>query len=356
LLDISLFARAKILIVFAIAILAACGVEALERLASDSPARTLALRIVPFAIAVPLAMLAFDFYPECRPEQAVFRDTPGIVRLREAAGRGERFAAAGWTLIPNVSEALGLDDVRGHFLLDAGYRRLVTAADPNAYGPYGTYLVFDPWSLDPASPVLDLLGVRWLAAPPGASSPVGAEAETRDAAPFQAEGNAPARSKPGGPSLARVYAGRDLSLFERPHPFPRFFTVGEARAGGVEGARRADRETLARAVFVSAADGTGSPGRRAPRGDGGSGNSRELLGVAVRATPDSSSAREALPPIGARTSTAARWRAHRRRPFPGRGRSRRAAHGGGRFVLRLELLPPRRRPLAFCSDVARRSQ
>ena len=27
-----------------------------------------------------------DFYPECRPEEAVFQDTPGIVRLREAAG------------------------------------------------------------------------------------------------------------------------------------------------------------------------------------------------------------------------------------------------------------------------------
>ncbi len=271
LLDISLFARAKILIVFAIAILAACGVEALERLASGSPARALALRIVPFAIAVPLALLALDFYPECRPEQAVFEDTPGIVRLREAARRGERFAAAGWTLIPNVSEALGLDDVRGHFLLDAGYRRLVTAADPNAYGPYGTYLVFDPRSLDPASPVLDLLGVRWLAAPPGASSPVGAQAETRDAAPFQAEGTA-ARSEPGGPPLARVYAGKDLSLFERPTALPRFFSVAETRMGGIEEVRKADRDTLARAVYVSSADrarldaGGGAERGVAPRG------------------------------------------------------------------------------------------
>jgi hypothetical protein len=257
LLDISLFARAKILIVFALAILAACGAEALERAAADSAPRRLALRAAPFVIAIPLALLALDFYPECRPEEAVFRDTPAIVRLREAARRGERFAAAGWTLIPNVSEALGLDDVRGHFLLDAGYRRLLTAADPHAYGSHGTYLVFDPQSLDPRSPVLDLLGVRWLAAPPGASRPVGAEVESRDAAPFLAEEGPTGRSEPdesGSPPLARAYAGSDLTLFERPTAFPRFFTVAETRVGGVEEVRRADRDTLQSAVFVSAED------------------------------------------------------------------------------------------------------
>ena len=82
LLDISLFARSKILIVLALSILAACGAEALEGVARDSPWRRLAIRTVPFAIAVPLAFLALDFYPVCRPDDAVFRDTPGIARLR----------------------------------------------------------------------------------------------------------------------------------------------------------------------------------------------------------------------------------------------------------------------------------
>lgn len=258
LLDISLFARAKILIVFALAILAACGVEALERFVAsvESPLRRLALASIPLVIAVPLALLALDFYPECRPDEAVFEDTPGIVELREAAARGERFGAAGWTLIPNVSEALGIDDVRGHFLLDANYRRLLTAADPNAYGPYGTYLVFDPWTLDPESPVLDLLGVRWLAAPSGAGSPVGAEVESRDAAPFRAPGGAaPPAKAPRATALARVYAGQDLTLFERPRPLPRFFSVAETRPGGIEEVRSADRDALARAVFVNADDG-----------------------------------------------------------------------------------------------------
>jgi hypothetical protein len=274
LLNISLFARAKILIDFAIAILAACGVEVLERLAERSLLRRVVVQSTPFLIAIPLALLAFDFYPECRPADAVFVDTPGIQRLREASRRGERFAAAGWTLIPNVSEALGLDDVRGHFLLGAGYRRLLTAADPNAYGTHGTYLVFDPESLDPASPVLDLLGVRWLAAPPGSASPIGPEVENRDAAPFAAPGEGGPRPGPRpAPSLRRVYDGPDLTLFERPTALPRFFSVAETRFGGVEEVRRADLDTLGRVVYVDSADrarldavSAGEPRGIAPRG------------------------------------------------------------------------------------------
>jgi hypothetical protein len=250
LLDISLFARSKILIVLALAILAACGTEALERRVEEGAWRRLAVETIPFAIAVPLAFLALDFYPECSPSDAVFRDTPGIARLREATRGGARFAAAGWTLIPNVSEALGAEDARGHFLLDAPYRRLVSAADSNAFGAFGTYLVFDPLSLDPESPVLDLLGVTLLAAPPGASSPVGPDVEARDAAPFRAEDIEAPAAAPASTSLKRVYSGDDMSLFERPSALPRFFLVAGTLPGGIEEARRADRETLAHFVFV----------------------------------------------------------------------------------------------------------
>jgi hypothetical protein len=226
-LDIGLFARAKILILFAVGILAACGVEALERAAADSPWRSLALRTAPFLVAVPLAFQALDFYPECRPVDAVFRDTPGIRRLRELTDGGWRFAAAGWTLLPNLSEPLGLEDARGHFVLDARYRRLLAGADPQAYGTYGTYLVFDPVSLDPSAKVLDLVSVRYLAAPPGVDSPIGPEIEEHDAAPFHPPG-APVRARRdvGGASLRRVYAGEDLTIFERPTALPRFRLEG----------------------------------------------------------------------------------------------------------------------------------
>ncbi len=227
LLDISLFARSKILILFAVGILAACGAEALERLAAASPWRQAALRTLPFLVAVPLSFLALDFYPECRPREAVFRETPGITRLRELTSDGSRFAAAGWTLIPNVSEALRIEDARGHFLLDASYRRLLAGADPNAFGNYGTYLVFDPLSLDPSAPALDLAGVRYLAAPPGASSPIGADVEDRDAAPFHPKG---ALERPhrdfDGRAIPRVYAGPDLTIFERRTALPRFRLEG----------------------------------------------------------------------------------------------------------------------------------
>lgn len=250
LLDITLFARSKILIVLALSILAACGVEALERLSKEGAWRRLAVETIPFSISVPLAFLALDFYPECSPSDAVFRETPGIARLREATRGGARFAAAGWTLIPNVSEALGIDDARGHFLLDARYRRLVSAADPNAFGTYGTYLVFDPLSLDAESPVLDLLGVSLLAAPPGSSAPAGPEVEARDAAPFRPQDTETPPALPVSTPLSRVYDGPDMTLFERPHALARFFSVGETRPGGIEEVRLADRDTLSRAVFV----------------------------------------------------------------------------------------------------------
>lgn len=253
LLDISLFARSKILIILALSILAACGTEALERRAEASSWRRLAVEMIPFAIAVPLAFLALDFYPECSPPDAVFRDTPGIARLREATRGGARFAAAGWTLIPNVSEALSIDDARGHFLLDAGYRHLVSAADPNAFGTFGTYLVFDPSSLNPESPVLDLLGVTLLAGPPSASSAVGPAVQALDAAPFRVQDTETPPALPLSTPLPRIYDGPDMTLFERPHAFARFFSVGETRPGGVEEVRLADRDVLSRAVFVDPA-------------------------------------------------------------------------------------------------------
>ncbi len=231
LLDIGLFARAKILILLAVAILAACGLEALERLAAESPSRALALRTAPFLVAVPLSFFALDFYPECPRRDAVFRDTPGIARLRELSRDGWRFAAAGWTLIPNVSEALGLEDARGHFLLDARYRQLLAGADPNSFGTYGTYLVFDPLSLDPLAPALDRASVRYLAAPPGVSRPVGPEVEERDAAPFHPKGaiERPRRDVPDR-KLPRVYDGPDMTIFERTTALPRFRLDGPGTA------------------------------------------------------------------------------------------------------------------------------
>ena len=265
-LDITLFARSKILIVLALAILVACGTEVLERVAEPSFLRRRALEVAPFLIATPLAFLALDFHSIARPKDAVFLRTPGIARLDELGRRAPgRFAAAGWTLVPNVSEVFGLEDVRGHLLHEAAYRRLICAADPNAYGRFGTYLLFHPRSFDPASPVLDLLNVRTLAAPPGATSPAGRDVEARDAAAVGAILPATVRPEPDPARFPRIYDGPDLSLFARPSAFPRFWLVSRALPGGLDEIVHADRQTLATAVFtapdVSSRLSAGEPAR-----------------------------------------------------------------------------------------------
>jgi hypothetical protein len=250
-LDVGLFARSKILIVLAVGVLVACGVEALEDLAAAGSLRRLALEVAPFAIAVPFAFLVLDFHSISRPSDAVFRVTPGIAKLQELERVSPgRFAAAGWTMPPNVGEAFGLEDARGHLLHEVAYRTLVTAADPNAYGRFGTYLLFHPLSLDPSSPVLDLLNVTALAAPPGSAAPAGADAARRDAAAMGPIDPGTARPAPDPASFPRIYSGPDLTLFARPTAFPRFRLVSQARAGGVDEVRRADRATLATSVFV----------------------------------------------------------------------------------------------------------
>jgi hypothetical protein len=239
------------LIVLALGVLAACGAEALERLAEGSAARRLALESAPFVIAVPLAFLALDFHSLARPADATFRETAGIARLEELGRKNPgRFAAAGWTLVPNVSEVFGLEDVRGHLLHEAAYRRLLSAADPNSYGRFGTYLLLHPRSLDPASPVLDLLNVRTIAAPPGATSPSGRGVEARDAATVGAIDLRTVLPEPDSSRFPRIYAGPDLALFARPSAFPRFWLVARAIPGGIEEVRRADRQVLATVVYA----------------------------------------------------------------------------------------------------------
>ena len=248
------FERAKILVVFAIAIAAAAGFEVAEEFLAAAPRLRRILAAVPFAIAVPLVLLAARIYPALRPPDAVFRDTPGIRFLRERGEAGPyRFFATGWTLIPNVAEALGLEDLRGHLLHEASYRTLLSAADPRVFGSTGTLLVFHGDSLDPRAPVLDFLNAASIAAPPGVARPDSVAAMEADAGYPIARA---AAGRPGSraPALERVYAGPDLTVFDRPGAFPRFFAVSRARPGSATDAAAADRDTLRTTVFVSGAD------------------------------------------------------------------------------------------------------
>ena len=266
LLDVGLFARAKILIVLAVAILAACGAEALEALARESAIRRAALVSAPFLIAVPLAFLVIDFHSIARTDDAVFQRTPGIARLEERSRAApSRFAAAGWTLLPNTAEVFRLEDTRGHLLHETGYRQLIASADPDSYGRFGTYLLFDPVTIDPGSPVLDLLNVTTLAAPPSSRLPTGADVERRDAATMAQTVRRDARPEPDPSRFPKIYDGPDATLFARPSAFPRFWLVSRALPGGVAEAAGADRRTLSTAVFapreVSSRLSAGEPSR-----------------------------------------------------------------------------------------------
>jgi hypothetical protein len=130
--------------------------------------------------------------------------------------------------------------------------------------------LFSPLSLDPASPVLDLLNVTTLAAPPGAPLPVGEEVERRDAAAMEPVDPRTVRRDPDSAQFPRVYSGPDLTLFARPSAFPRFRLVSRALPGGIDEASRADRPTLATSVFVPPDVARRLAPGEAGRGSGGS--------------------------------------------------------------------------------------
>jgi hypothetical protein len=217
-----LLERAKILIVLAIAVASAVGAEAVEQAVRSRAARGALRSILPAAVALPLLIVAARFYPAVAPQEAVFRKTPGLEALQTRQSReGGRFAGTGWTIYPDLSEAYGLEDIRGHLFFESGYRRLLQAADPGVGCRTGSLLIFDRTDLRIGAPVLDLLDARTIAAPPGTRLP-----------------------------LPIVYSGPDLALYARPTALPRFFLAGSAAAGGVDEVRRASRMQLETTAFV----------------------------------------------------------------------------------------------------------
>jgi hypothetical protein len=239
------FHRAKVIIVLGIALAAAAGTEVLEEtLRGRRVSRILAA--LPYAIAIPLVGLAARNYPAVAPADAVFSPTPGIEELRRSEQDAPaRFLATGWTLAPNVSEAFGVEDIRSHLMHESAYVELLRGADPNVSGSFGTYLIFGPNSFDPESPVLDLLNVTRIAAPPG---------NERD--PFYLFPEQTARSSASARpmSLPVAYSGPDMRLFARPRALPRFYAVSKVREGGAAEVAAVPREVLATTAFLSKRD------------------------------------------------------------------------------------------------------
>ena len=225
LLDISLFARAKILIVLAAAILAACGAEALERLAGRVPLRALALRTVPFLVAVPLAFLALDFYPVSparrrrlprdsrhRPSARGDRRGPALrrgrldadsQRLRGARPRGRARATSCWT---------------------RGYRRLVSARGPERlrHATGRTSCSIRSRSIRARRCSICSASRSWPLRPGRRrrSAPTSRRATRRPST----RGLQPP-PPPASAALRRIYDGPDMALFARERALPRFRLV-----------------------------------------------------------------------------------------------------------------------------------
>lgn len=251
------FHRTKVLIVLAIAIACAAGVEVLEELFRGRTVLRRILSAVPYAIAVPLVLLAARNYPAVPPSRAVFSATPGIEKLLESESAAPaRFLGTGWTLMPNLSEAFGVEDVRSHLMHEQAYVDLLRSADPNVYGTFGTLLIFGPRSFDPSSPVLDLLNVTRIATPPGVRRPDSREAGLQDPVYLFSEQTSRVSSvgERSRAPLPLAYSGPDMALFSRPGAFARFFPVSRVREGGAPEAAAASREELATTAFVPGRD------------------------------------------------------------------------------------------------------
>src|SRR5205814_10323734 len=141
------------------------------------------------------------------------------------------------------SWVFGRSDAPGHRLHVAAYLGLLSAAAPLSFGRPGPYLLFDPRTLDPASPVLDLLNVTVLAAPPRSSAPTGDSILTRDAAAMEPE-EVPAHPTPDAARFPRISNGPDMALFASPTALPAFLPGSRAGPGGIEGVLRPDPRSL----------------------------------------------------------------------------------------------------------------
>lgn len=164
--------------------------------------RVLSVALVALTTA-DMFVFGMRYIPTLSPED-VFPTTPGIEWLREN-GQGHRFAAFGSVLWPSIPTAYQLEDVRGHDpLITDRYRRVLMEIDPNSLVGHGTVSLFAYDSAVVFSPWLDLLGVEFLALPPGT------------AALEPPEHRAP---------LELVYDGSDLTIYRYTDAAPRFYVA-----------------------------------------------------------------------------------------------------------------------------------
>lgn len=147
------------------------------------------LSLLPLAVTANPVVDRRWFYPP----------TPAIQHLQRQVARDHGRVLLGY----NVALLYGLSDVAGYDAMTP--RRIERLAGP--IGPPGSFGAFGSEPLLPAtvfaSPVFDLLGIRYIVSPPTAPSP--------------------------GPHLALDYAGPDARVYRNERAFPRAFLVPGGR-------------------------------------------------------------------------------------------------------------------------------
>lgn len=138
----------------------------------------------------------------------VYPQTPGITFLQSSPGLF-RVTGLQRVLFPNTPGVYGLQDIVGHDPLASDrYREFLRRIDPDArFGVSGTVLRLRSSSTNLSSPLLDLLNLRYIAAPPLALN------EERI---------------PQDGTYTRVYQGPDMIVYENSEALPRAYVVGRA--------------------------------------------------------------------------------------------------------------------------------
>ncbi|MDX1996891.1 MAG: YfhO family protein [Thermoanaerobaculia bacterium] len=152
------------------------------------------LGALPLVAAAELLALGLPVHRPGLPEQ-FFPTPPALGFLAEKLGPGERLMALGTSFPPELAAIYGLADLRvAGFDHPAFYTRLIAPLTPPRQGRFD-------FMRRPDHPLLDLLGVRYVLAPPGTEAPAG---------------------------LVRAFTSPTADVFERPQALPRVFLPATA--------------------------------------------------------------------------------------------------------------------------------
>lgn len=157
LLDMTLNGRLRFVIAFAVAILAARGVDLLPLARGRL--------LVPLIVFADLALVLGTFYPPVSWQWG-YQPT-GAIAFLQVHAREQRVAGIDYAMPPNAAQMYGLSDIGSHD--PAGFEPYLRMLEQGGYDRSHYFATFRGV---PSQRMLDFLGVRYLIAPPSAAGPL----------------------------------------------------------------------------------------------------------------------------------------------------------------------------------------